>query len=82
MGKNSMQKATGLTKEDRENLAISGKRKSLNTVSYPKPEVTRTSLFRGVRKKRLTPDIPLEFQNMILDALSASPRMKIVQHPQ
>jgi hypothetical protein len=69
MGKKSMQRATGLSQEERENLAKSGQRKNLNN-NYSKPS---RDLFSGVRGKQLT-NIPLDLQDMLLDALSSNRR--------
>jgi hypothetical protein len=69
MGKRSMERATGLTQEQRENLAKSGQRVNLNSKGYSKP-TKNPDIFYGARKKQLTSYVPKDIQNMLLDALS------------
>lgn len=67
MGKRSMQKATGLSEENRISQAKSGIRKNLNNTSNPK-----SSRFRGVsigpRGQQLS-EVPLDLQNILLGAI-------------
>lgn len=66
MGKRSIQKATGLSEEDRISQAKSGNRKNLNNTSNKQPQ-----RFRGVSMPRgqQISEIPLDLQNILLGSI-------------
>ncbi len=67
MGKRSLEKATGLSEEQRIAQAKSGLRKNLNNTSNPKP-MKHQPIIIGPRRQQLS-EIPLDLQNLLLDSI-------------